>query len=307
MFRRAVFALVEGVLLAVVLSALIGWIAIALPFHLLGEIPEEVMSRTRPSPFDLGIAVAAWSCAAYALAQPALSAALPGVAIATALMPPVCVMGIGIALSDPSIAFGAGLLFFTNLAAISFAGIVVFVLLGFRPIQVENAWHHIPHSLFISAGLVLLIAVPLVVLTVRLVEQAQIQIAVREVVKAEISSLPDGQLVAVDIDRSDDIWNLRATVRTSQQPIYRQVVEIQKSVVARLQRTIAFQLIIIPTTKLDPLVPPTLTPTYTPEPSFTPTSTLTPSPILDLDTCRDRYPDPDIDLNLHPHATPVFA
>ena len=58
MFRRALVALIEGALLAVALSAFIGWISHELPFGALLELPSEVLSRTRPTPFDLGIALA---------------------------------------------------------------------------------------------------------------------------------------------------------------------------------------------------------------------------------------------------------
>jgi uncharacterized hydrophobic protein (TIGR00271 family) len=283
MFRNAVIALVEGVLSAIALSALIGWVAQVLPFDILLELPQEVMARTRPTPFDLGIALAGGAAAAYALAQPRLSAALPGVAIATALMPPVCTVGIGISLGNSSIATGAGLLFFTNLAAISFAGILVFALLGFRPGYRGNTRNHIKRSLAISASLVLLTAIPLVILTLRIVDQSHQLQEVRQVVVTELTAFPDAQLVDINLDNSDSTLTLRVTVRTSRQPSYQQVVELQKVIAARLQRTIAVQLIVIPTTKLDPMVPPTLTPTSTttltptPGPSLTPTHTSTPT------------------------------
>jgi uncharacterized hydrophobic protein (TIGR00271 family) len=286
MFRHALTALIEGVLLAIILSSLLGWLAQALPFDILVELPQEVLARTRPTPFDIGIALAGGAAAAYALAQPRLSAALPGVAIATALMPPVCTMGIGISLKSSSIALGAGLLFFTNLVTISFAGILVFAALGFRPAHLENTWHRIPRSLFISASMVLLTAIPLVILTLRIVDQARLLKEVRTAVVVELSALPDAQLVDVSIDSSDSTLHLSITARTSLQPNYRQVVELQKAIATRLQRTIAIQLIIIPTTKLDPLVPPTptltftLTPTLTPGPSITPTRTPTSTPTI---------------------------
>ncbi len=283
MFRHAVVALVEGVLLAIVLSSLIGWGTQVLPFDMLSVLPQEVLARTHPTPFDLGIALAGGAAAAYALAQPRLSAALPGVAIATALMPPICTVGIGISLRDSSIVFGAGLLFLTNLAAISFAGILVFAALGFRPDHLKNNWNRIPRSLVISAVLVLLTAIPLVFLTLRIVEQSHEMQEVRQVVVSELEIFPDAQLVEISLDNSDTILNLRVTVRTSRQPTYQQVVELQRVIAARLQRTIAMQLIIIPTTKLDPLVPPTFTSTPTqtrtptPGPSLTPTHTSTPT------------------------------
>jgi uncharacterized hydrophobic protein (TIGR00271 family) len=87
MFRRAVVAVLEGATLAMVLSAALAWLGRELPFGFLTILPNEVLARTRPTPFDLGIALAGGAAAAYALAQPNLSAALPGVAIATALMP----------------------------------------------------------------------------------------------------------------------------------------------------------------------------------------------------------------------------
>jgi uncharacterized hydrophobic protein (TIGR00271 family) len=283
MFRHAAIALVEGVALAVILSTLLGWLAQALPFDMLLEIPQEIIARTRPTPFDLGIALAGGAAAAYALAQPRLSAALPGVAIATALMPPVCTVGIGISLESSSIVIGAGLLFFTNLAAISFAGILVFAVLGFRPGYPENTRNHIRRSLVISAALVLITTIPLVFLTLRIVGQSHELQAVRQVVVSELETFPDAQLVDLSLNDSDATLNLLITVRTSRQPTHQQVVELQKVIAARLQRTIAIQLVIVPATKLDPLVPPTLTPTFTatltptPGPSLTPTPTSTPT------------------------------
>jgi len=288
MFRHAVLALIEGVLLAVTLSFFWGWLAQVLPFDVLVELPQEILARTRPTPFDLGIALAGGAAAAYALAQPRISAALPGVAIATALMPPVCTVGIGLSLGNLSVALGAGLLFLTNLASISFAGILVFAALGFRPVHADNIWHHIPRSLLVSAILVLLTAIPLVVLTLRIVNQAHELQDVRVAVTAELAAFSDAQLVDVSIDDSNSTLNLRITVRTSHQPGYQEVVDLQKAIAARLQRTLAIQMIVIPTTKLDPLVPPTQTPTvtitqsFTPGPSLTPTATISPSPSATL-------------------------
>jgi uncharacterized hydrophobic protein (TIGR00271 family) len=311
MFQHALLALIEGISLAIVLSSILGWVAKILPFDMLIELPQEILARTRPTPFDLGIALAGGAAAAYALAQPRLSAALPGVAIATALMPPLCTIGIGISLGDPNVVFGAGLLFFTNLAAISFAGILVFLALGFRPVHLENTWHRIPRSLIFSAGMVLITAIPLVILTLRIVGQAHKLQEVRTTVAAEISALPDAQLVDVSIDSSDSTLHLVITVRTSRQPSYLQVVNLQKEIAGHLQQTTAIQLIIIPTTKLDPLVPPTITPTFTPTltptpgPSLTPTITQTPKPTATLTPAATNTSNPTSTQTSSP--TPTFT
>jgi uncharacterized hydrophobic protein (TIGR00271 family) len=282
MFRKAIIALVEGSLVAVALSALLGLIAGVLPFDVFRVLPSEILARTHPTPFDLGIGLAGGAAAAYALAHPRLSATLPGVAIATALMPPLCTVGIGISLGSGSVAFGALLLFLTNLAAISFAGIVVFAALGFRPRSIDSMWHHIPKSLFISAILTLIVAIPLILLTLQVVSQVRLNQEVRQATTSELASLPDAQLVTMNIDTSDSTLQLVVTIRTSQQPSYNQVVALQSAIASRLQRTIALQLIVVPTTKLDPLVPPTKTPTWvlSPSPTYTLTATITNTPTL---------------------------
>ena len=97
--RDALSALLRGAVLAILISFLLTWANTYLPFLDLraDELPAEIISRTQPSPIDLLIALAGGLAAAFALAMPNISAALPGVAIATALMPPLCTVGVGLA------------------------------------------------------------------------------------------------------------------------------------------------------------------------------------------------------------------
>lgn len=313
MFQRALIALIEGIALAILLSTFIGWTASQLPFVILGEIPGEVLARTRPTPFDLGIALAGGIAAAYALAQPHISAALPGVAIATALMPPLCTVGIGLSLRNPAISLGAGLLFLTNLTAISFAGIATFALLGFRPLGMEKAQKRIQRSTLISAVLVLIVTVPLVTLTLNFVRDANRLREIRQVVADEVAALPENNLVSTEIRITNPGIVLKITLQTPQQPNYEQVVELQKSLASRLQQTVALELIIIPTTNLDPLVPPTQTATLTAGPSVTPTLTrtatatytLTPTPTATATETATPTNTPTVTLTFTP--TPVTA
>lgn len=146
-------------LIAGVLSTILTLLAEVLPFDVLSELPREASARARPTPFDLAVALGGGAAAAYALAQSQLSAALPWVAIATALMPPLCTVGIGLALRRPDVWAGALLLFLTNFVAITFAGIVVFAMLGFRPRQGNQH-----NGFFVSGFLDLLITIPLIFL-----------------------------------------------------------------------------------------------------------------------------------------------
>ncbi|NMC53977.1 MAG: DUF389 domain-containing protein [Chloroflexi bacterium] len=286
MYRHSVIALVQGVILAIVLSAIVSRLAYNSPFEVLRTLPSEVLSRTRPSPFDLGIAIAGGAAAAYALAQPQLSAALPGVAISTALMPPLCTVGIGIALGDQTIILGAFLLFLTNLVSISFAGIVVFFMLGFHPGLTGEKNNGLPRSVVISALLVLVMTVLLVLVSLRFVAEGRFQRAVRSAVQAELETIQGEQLLEIqssekEIDGVATIL-LEITARTSRQPLHQEVVAMQAGIAARLNEPVQLQLVAVPATRLDPLIPPTPTLTATPGPSLTPTQTFTPSPFPTL-------------------------
>ena len=280
LFQRASLSLGAGVGLSLILSTILGWVGRVLPFDLLVNLPNEVVVRTQPTPFDLGIALAGGAAAAYALANPRLSAALPGVAIATALMPPLCAAGIGVAVGNSAAALGALLLFVTNLTAISFAGILVFFILGFRPRKHETLWHGMPRGLLISAGLVLIVTIPLVFLTMRLVNEARYNKDVQDTVAAEIANLSDAQLMEINQDVIDNVLHLKVTILTTNPPNYARVVSLQQEIALKLNQSVALQLIIVPGTRLDPLVPPTRTPTPTATATGKPTATntLTPSP-----------------------------
>lgn len=291
MFRRSIIALVEGVFLAIALSALITAFSYQRPYELLNTLPDEVLIRTQPTPFDLIIALAGGAAAAYALAQPKISAALPGVAIATALMPPLCSIGIGIAVGAQNVVIGASLLFLTNFAAITFAGILIFAWLGFRPKHLENQRKNMPRGALISALLVAIITIPLVILSFRSVQEAALAKNIQDTAVQYLeANLKDPQLVdlkyAVAVPSGEDdvslkiyerVLTISITVRSSQNIPYQTVVDLQKNLATTLERPVALQLIAVPITKLDPLVPPTATYTPTLGPSPTPTNTLTPT------------------------------
>ncbi len=156
LLRDSVVALVIGAVVAIFISVSITWINLHLPFISIEEIPREVLSRTQPGPIDLGVALAGGSAAAFALAMPNISAALPGVAIATALMPPLSAVGVGLSMQRWEVAGGAFLLFLTNAVTIIFAASLVFFLLGFTPPITENS-RQVPRNLFISATLTIIL------------------------------------------------------------------------------------------------------------------------------------------------------
>lgn len=290
--RASAIALFLGAVLAVALSAFMTWVNIYLPFVVLQELPNEVIARTHPSPIDLVIALAGGLAAAYALTRPNISAALPGVAIATALMPPLCTVGIGLALGHGDVAGGALLLFITNAITIAFSGALVFFLRGFAP-DTNIVNHRLPSSLLISAFITLALLIPLTYYSVQLFQQANENRLINEVVNQEVSRLR-AELVELSLSRTGDSLDMTITINTYNPLRYEQVTELQKAIVDGLQRPVSLKVNQISADRLDPLIPPTPTQTATPGP--TPTFTATPT-----------YLPPTPTATLTPSATPTPA
>jgi uncharacterized hydrophobic protein (TIGR00271 family) len=122
MIRRSLLTAFVGALIAIGTSALLGVVAAASIYG------SEVASRTRPNLFDLGIAVTAGAVAGIARVRPEISSTIAGTAIAVALMPPLCVVGLTLAHQAWSAAEGALLLFGTNFLGIATACMLVYVL-----------------------------------------------------------------------------------------------------------------------------------------------------------------------------------
>lgn len=298
LFKKAGISLARGAILAILISSFLTWMNRLLPFISLQELPQEILARTHPSPIDLTIALAGGTAAAYALAQPFLSAALPGVAIATALMPPICAVGVGLAFGKWDVAGGAFLLFLTNAITIAFAAMVVFFVLGFAPPRYTN--DKLPRPLVVSAGLTLILLVPLSFFSVQFFQQAKENLLIKEVVNHEVATF-DAELITYQTIENNGILELSLSLRTTDPLTYEDVLLLQRAIALALQRPVAIVVNQVAAVRLDPLVPPTFTPTYTPltkTPTITFTNTITPSPT----STKTKTPTP---TEITPSATPT--
>lgn len=230
---KAIAKLVGSIALAVTLSAFIVWL---LPFH---SITGEILARINPNLLDLGIALFSGLAGSVAVSRTAGGSGvttLPGVAIAVALMPPLCTIGFGLGSGvNTRIMGGAGLLFLTNLVAIVTSAFVVFLLLGMNApdvrTQMENLRKDEPLAQKMSHGplaralangaqlhwralmlIVLLgsIAVPLRTAFKQVAGEAVVRGAVQE---AEKTLLPHEALVSqqVEVGRGNVVVRLLAT------------------------------------------------------------------------------------------------
>ncbi len=302
LFRNAGIALVRGAVAAIFIATLITFVNRALPFLPLQELPNEVLSRTRPTPIDLTIALAGGMAAAFALAMPSISAALPGVAIATAIMPPLCTVGIGIAMGRWDVAGGALLLFITNAVTIAFAAMLVFSAVGFS-VRRENG-QLVPRALVVTAVFTLVLLIPLTWLSVRFFRDATDNRHINEVVSQEVAKF-NAELADFQVTNQNNTLQITLTVRTSEPLRYEDVNQMQQEIALQLQKPVSIVVNQIFASKLDPLIPPTftITPTFTTTPTpVTLTATSTPSPTLTPTATPSATPVPPT-----PTATPSIA
>ena len=165
------------------------------------ELTPEVYSRTEPNILDLLIAVFSGAAAAYALARPSLAGTIAGVAIATALVPPLCSVGIsltyyiygyfsGLPTTYWQEAVGALSLLVANVLAIILAAAATFRAMGLSALMAEaptRVWvRRVVGALCVCA---ILLAIPLVnsfMQQVRLGKNAPIAFALTNEVRAKL-------------------------------------------------------------------------------------------------------------------------
>jgi uncharacterized hydrophobic protein (TIGR00271 family) len=240
LLRLALESALKGITLAVAVA--IGMVFLAPQL----QLSTEIMARTHPTLLDLIVALASGAAGAYAIGRKEVAAALPGVAIAAALVPPLCVVGAGIALGRPQVAGGALLLFVTNLVAISMAGAILFLLLGFRPTPEERErQRRFRQGLAVSLILLLLISVPLGFFLVQTVRDGQRHQTVSEVLTQETLAL-GAFLVDFTIDQDGKSFRVEATLYAPQPPDRNTVKRVQDNLSRAIGEPVHLEIVVIP-------------------------------------------------------------
>ncbi|GAB01732.1 MAG: DUF389 domain-containing protein [Proteobacteria bacterium] len=126
LFVTALKTLALGVAMIFGIGVILGLINFNMP------LTHEILSRTQPNVIDLMIALAGGAAGAFASVSPRLSVAVVGVAVATALVPPLVASGILLAHWDLRLSANALLLAFTNIIAIQISSSLVLWIAGFR-------------------------------------------------------------------------------------------------------------------------------------------------------------------------------
>jgi uncharacterized hydrophobic protein (TIGR00271 family) len=209
LLRRALLAEVVGALLVLAAGLLIGISTRDL------TIGSEILGRTSPSLVDLLIALIGGLAGGFTFVSTGLSSVVVGVAIATALVPPLTTCGILLARNLPTVAAGAFLLFLANFTAIALGAMIVFLLAGHRPAAADKAKKVLAPRL-VCVALVLLLAFHLDGTLRRTSAQSIMQSNIRKALAQEVAKLPGARLVDVTLVKRDGKTTVWAVARTPQ-------------------------------------------------------------------------------------------
>ena len=239
--RRLLFDSMLAEAAGVVLAILIGVFVGSLPF--IPEFGNEILSRTQPTLFDVVIALASGLAGAYVLVNPKLNSGIAGVAIATALVPPLAVCGLEIAAGGWDAAGSAFLLFITNFFAILLSAAVVFMVAGVERVHEPGPsyWLHVLRTF--GPGIVALVGLT-VILSIRLVDivsTKELRSLVLERITEQLAIEVKGAELSVDdseIDLKTDPISIRAVVLSSRAIDEGTVVRIQEAVQAATGRSV---------------------------------------------------------------------
>lgn len=197
MMGRSLLALLAGMALALCTAMLIVWLS---PLR---EATGEILARTHPNLFDLLVAVLSGLAGGYAVIT-RKGEAIVGVAIATALMPPLAVVAFGLATGDISIAGGAFFLFMTNLLAIALSVTLIAKWYGFG---MDNVPKHAMWQGAVIAVTFALLALPLGVALRDIGRQTWMANQTRTVVQQYLHA-QGGSIERLDVVRRDGLLSV---------------------------------------------------------------------------------------------------
>jgi uncharacterized hydrophobic protein (TIGR00271 family) len=209
LLRRSLSTGLVGVAIVMATAFIIGFLHRDMP------LGPEILARTQPGSADLAIALAGGVAATVATISRGVSLSLVGVAIATALVPPLSTCSMLLARGETHLAGGAFLLAFTNMVAIQFASSAVFWVAGFSNItRLGSAGYRALARNSVSVVLLITLAVLLGLATHRSVQNRLFEAEVREILQERIDRYPGANLSEVRFERTRRQTLVRAVVRS---------------------------------------------------------------------------------------------
>ncbi len=225
LLRRSFVSIAVGTLLGISCSWLVGTV-IGFP-----EFGAQVLARTKPNLIDLLVAIVAGGISGFSKIRPSLEDAVPGTAIAVALMPPLCVVGLTLSQGEWAYSQGAFLLYITNLIGINLACMIVYIFSGYAQST------ELSRSLNWGVSLVLIavLVVPLGLTFWDVLEQGRVEEPVQELINSSLFN-KEGVREVSDwkIDRTKNPPEIEIAMRSIELITPEQVKEFEDAVEIKL-------------------------------------------------------------------------
>lgn len=174
----------------------------------LTEAQSELLARTSPTLYDVLIALCGGAAGILALSTKGKGNVIPGVAIATALMPPLCTAGYGLAVGNLYYFFGAFYLFFINTVFICLATYIGVRMLKFTPKTFLDQTRMKKVQRYIIT-LVVLTMLPAAYMTVHIIKRSIYDNNATKFVKNELS-FSGTQIISQNLNEKDKRLNIVA-------------------------------------------------------------------------------------------------
>ena len=221
LLRTALKTLVLGVIMIYAIGMTMGFIHFDLP------MTNEILARTKPTAIDLMIALAGGAAGAFSAVSPRLSVAVVGVAVATALVPPLVASGILLAHGQFQNSANAFLLAFTNMVAIQVSSSLVLWIAGFRrgsDEEVNSLWGFIKRN---SISLIILLILA-IYLSLNLMQSVQKQLYETQI-KQQIGqnlNINNNVIDTVQFDQRENFTIVRTSIRGDTPPTSSEIEKI---------------------------------------------------------------------------------
>ena len=242
--KQMIILVAKSTLVAVVVSV---FVTLLSP---VSEPTNEILVRTSPNLIDLVIALSAGLAGAYAVTVKQKYASLTGVAVAAALVPPLSIIGYGLAIGSMSIMIGALLLYATNLIAVVLSTIIIFYLLGFGPGRKLENQEHAKRNTMISAIAFMVIVSVLSFVLFNTVTDAQLDGAIESEVQTFLKTYDNTYVESIEKKSVDNRLIITVTVQSPSNFNQRAINLLDEELQSRLQRDVDLHFLQIPVTKL---------------------------------------------------------
>lgn len=224
----------------IVIAAIAAWLS---P---LKDVTPEILARINPNLMDLLVAFFSGAAGTLALCskRPGFTI-VPGVAIATAVMPPLATIGYGISTRQWLVASGAFMLFVTNLASIIVSADIVFLMVGLRgeaaPTGRDVSWW-IRHRMAISWAILVVLSIPLIKTLLGASDQKRVQNRIRTTLAQKLNHPGTSRLDEVNVQIGRDLVSAEVTVQTAKLILPNEQQQIEQELSQRLGRKVILHL-----------------------------------------------------------------